>query len=86
MRLTVKVIPSSSRDQLAGWLEHVLKIKVRAPAEKGRANRSVRALIAETLALPVEQVKIISGETSQIKTIEITGLSDASVRERLPQK
>lgn len=83
MKLPVKVIPSSSRDCVAGWLEDTLKIKVRAPAEKGRANKSVRMVIASKLGLPVEQVVILSGETSNRKIIEISSLNSADVHARL---
>ena len=84
-RLAIKAIPSSSRDCISGWLEDTLKIKVRAPAEKGRANKSVRVLIAKKLNLPVDQVSIITGETSQLKIIEIASLDESTVRSRLAQ-
>ncbi|MFV2005679.1 MAG: DUF167 domain-containing protein [Gammaproteobacteria bacterium] len=41
MKLHIKVIPSSSKDCIAGWLEDTLKVKVKAPSEKGKANKSV---------------------------------------------
>lgn len=40
-RLAVKVVPGSSRDQIVGRLGDALKIKVTAPAEKGKANTAV---------------------------------------------
>jgi uncharacterized protein (TIGR00251 family) len=79
VKLSVKVIPSSSRDCVAGWLEDTVKIKVRAPAEKGRANKSVRMLIARKLGLPADHVTIISGETSNRKMIDVPSLSSAVV-------
>lgn len=85
MKLSVKAIPSSSRDCISGWLEDDLKVKVRAPAEKGKANKSVRTLLANTLNLPVEHVSIVTGETSQLKIVEITSLDELTVRDRLAQ-
>ena len=84
-RLAIKAIPSSSRDCISGWLEDTLKVKVRASAERGRANKSVRALIAKTLNLPVNHISIITGETSQLKIIEISSLDESTVRNRLTQ-
>ena len=49
MRLKVKVLPNSSRDEVCGYLGGALKIKVRAIPESGKANKAVIALLASTL-------------------------------------
>lgn len=41
MKLKVKVIPSSSKDCIAGWLQETPKVKVKAPPEKSKANKAV---------------------------------------------
>ncbi len=41
MKLDLKVVPKSSRDCIAGWLGDALKVRVRAPAERGKANAAV---------------------------------------------
>ncbi len=43
-RLSLKVVPGSSRDEIVGWLGDSLKVKVKAPPEKGRANEAVDAM------------------------------------------
>ena len=83
MNLSVKVIPSSSRDCIAGWLEGTLKIKVSTPPEKGRANQSVQRIMEKALGLPRGSVSIIKGKTSVNKTLEIPSLSEAEVYRRL---
>jgi len=40
-RLSLKVVPGSSRDEIVGWLGDSLKVKVKAPPDKGRANEAV---------------------------------------------
>jgi len=82
-RLPVKVIPSSSRDGIAGWLGDTLKGRVTAPPERGKANKAVAGAIADALAIRKECVRILSGATSARKVIEIRGLSEAQVRQRL---
>jgi len=82
-RLTIKVVPGSSRDLVAGWLGDALRVRVTAPAEKGRANRAVEKLLARTLEVPATAVKVISGKTSPRKIVEIAGLTDAALRKRL---
>ncbi len=83
MMLSIKVIPSSSRDCIAGWLENTLKVKVSAPPEKGRANLSVQRVMENALGLPRGSVSIVKGKTSVNKVIEIPLLSEAEVYSRL---
>ena len=71
MKLHIKVIPSSSKDCIAGWLEDTLKIKVKAPPEKGKANKAIIKVLEKTLSLPKGSVNIESGLTSSRKIIEI---------------
>lgn len=81
--IAVKVVPNSSRDQLAGLLGEALKIKVAAPPEAGKANKAVCRLIADHLGIVPSAVSVISGQTQAHKRIAIAGLDQASVRERL---
>ena len=46
IRLQLKVVPGSSKDEVAGWLGDALKVRVGAPAERGRANAAVEKLVA----------------------------------------
>jgi len=84
MKLTVKVVPGSSREGIAGWLGDKLKVRVRQVPEAGRANDAVRRLIARTLEVPLDQIRIVAGATSPHKTIEIDGVSETVVLGKLP--
>jgi uncharacterized protein (TIGR00251 family) len=83
VKLDLKVVPSSSRDTVVGWLGEALKIKVRAAPEKGRANAAVEALLCQTLALPKGSVTITAGHSSGSKTAEIQGLSRDALCQKL---
>lgn len=76
-------MPGSSRDGIAGWLGDALKVRVSAPAERGKANAAAEAVVAAALGLPEGSVRIVSGPASARKLIEISGLSEAEVRARL---
>ncbi|MCB1678605.1 MAG: DUF167 domain-containing protein [Halioglobus sp.] len=83
VRLPVKVLPGSSHNAIAGWLEDTLRVKVSAPPERGRANATVEALLARSLGLSASAVSVVSGKTSAHKVVAITGLSAARVRRLL---
>lgn len=83
MRLSVKVIPKSSRECIAGWLGETLKICVKAPAEKSKANQAVIKLMAKALIISQASVAIVKGQTTARKVIEIADLSDKIIYERL---
>jgi uncharacterized protein (TIGR00251 family) len=86
VRLGVKVVPGASRDAIAGWLGDVLKVRVTAPAERGRANAAVEALVAGALGLPGACVSVVKGRTSPRKTLEIRGVSEPEIRARIAQR
>lgn len=83
MKLQIKVIPSSSKDCIAGWLKDTLKVKVKAPPEKGKANKSVIKTLEKALEVPKGSIEITSGTTSSTKIIEINCADDAYIEKKL---
>ena len=72
MDLRVKVIPRSSRTELAGILaDGTWKVKLAAVPEKGKANRALCDFIPEKLGVAKTRVRIVAGETSQLKRIRV---------------
>lgn len=82
-RLSLKVVPGSSRTAIAGWMGDTLRIRVSAPPERGKANAAVEALLSKVLGISRGEARIVSGGTSPHKVIEITGLGEAELRCRL---
>jgi len=83
VRLAVKVVPGASRTEISGWLGERLKIRVSAPPERGKANAAVETLICDILGLPGGSVCVVSRGTSPLKILEISGLSESEVHEKL---
>lgn len=81
--LRVKVVPGASRSEIAGWIGGSLKVRVAAPPEKGKANRAVAELLAQVLALPVRQIRLVSGGVSAHKRFAISGLNAEELQARL---
>ena len=71
----VKVVPASSRTVISGVLDGMLKIKVAAAAEKGKANKCLVGFLAKKLNVKTNAILIISGRTAPVKRLQIQGLS-----------
>lgn len=83
IELPVKVVPASSRDCIAGWLGETLKVRVTAPAERGKANSAVVRILADALGVSTSSVRVVRGKTSPRKIVEIVGLSESELHRRL---
>ncbi len=78
IELHVRLTPRGGRDALEGCETRddgrtVLKARVRAVPEDGKANAALTKLIAKTLGLASSAVRVVAGETARVKTIEISG-------------
>ncbi len=81
--LSVKVVPGSSREKIAGVLGGALKITTSAPAEKGKANAAVAKTLAGMLGVSPRDVQLLAGQTNPRKEFLIAGMSAAAVRKKL---
>ena len=70
-RIRIRVIPNASRDTVAGWQEGVLRVKLQAVPEGGRANRALIAFLSRELGCHRREIRILSGETSRHKVVEL---------------
>ena len=76
--VALRVTPRGGRDDIDG-LETladgrvVVKVRVRAIADGGEANRAVTELMAKALGVPKAKVRILSGATSRLKQIAVDG-------------
>ena len=70
MRIELKVFPKSSREELV-LKDGILKAYVKAAPDKGKANDAVIELVAREYGVKKKDVRIISGETSRKKVVEI---------------
>jgi hypothetical protein len=78
--ITVKVQPRARKTEVAGLMaDGTIKIKVAAPPVDGAANKALLAFLAQTFGLPVGQIEIIAGETSEHKLISLVGISPEAV-------
>ena len=84
MKLNIKVIPGAARNEICGWLQaDCLKVKVRAKAEDGKANQAIIELFVQAFDIKPKQIKILSGQTSPRKLLEIEDFELADLQTKL---
>lgn len=82
-RLRIKAIPGARRAGIASVVGDLLKVKVSAPPEGGKANLAICRLIASELGLKPAQISIEAGLTDHEKTLRVEGLSGPEIERRL---
>jgi len=87
MTVSLRVMPRGGRDAIDGIDRLsdgrvVMKVRVRAIADGGEANRAVLKLLAEQLRVPQASLRLVSGVSSRLKQIEISGDAQA-LRDKL---
>ena len=80
---SVKVVPGSSRNCISGIYDGMVKIKIACPPEKGKANRSLTAFLANLLDVNKNQISIISGLTNRVKQIRVSGICSTTLSDKL---
>jgi uncharacterized protein YggU (UPF0235/DUF167 family) len=76
--LTARVTPNAGADRIEGVEfradgQAVLRLRVAAVPDKGKANAAVIALLAEALDLPKSSISVVSGDTARLKTFRLSG-------------
>jgi hypothetical protein len=80
---TAKVVPGSSKTSLCGLLDGMLKIKVAAAPEKGKANKCLIELLAAAIGVKKNAVSIVSGQSHSVKHIQVLGVSKETLLKKL---
>jgi len=84
--LAVRVQPRASKDEIAGEMSGALKVRLRAPAVEDRANEALVEFLAQLLKTPKSAVRILSGDRSRTKRIEIRGVTAQQIQALLAQE
>ena len=82
-RIDIRVIPRAPRNAIAGERDGRVVVRVTAPPVDRAANDAVIAFLAAQLDLPRRAIRIVTGDASRNKTVQIDGLDATTVRARL---
>jgi len=80
---SLKVVPGSSKTAIAGEHDGLLKIKLAAPPEKGKANKALIAYLAKKLDIKKNNIQITSGLTSTTKQITLQTPKPAEIAHKI---
>ena len=82
-KISLRVYPNASRNEIAGFTDGILRVKVAALPIKGKANKELITYLCRLLGVGKDSVNIIKGHTIRNKVIAIDGLSREEVMKRL---
>jgi len=82
-RISLRVSPNAPKNEVVGFSDGILRVKIAAPPLKGKANRELVAFLSRLLGVSQSSLAIIRGHTSRSKTIAVSGLSQQELLGRL---
>jgi uncharacterized protein (TIGR00251 family) len=80
VRFAIRVQPRSSRPGVDGLHGDALRVRVGAAPVDGAANEAVIEILAEALGAARRAVRIIAGDASRSKVVEVAGIAAAEVQ------
>ncbi|HPN96626.1 MAG TPA: DUF167 domain-containing protein [Candidatus Moranbacteria bacterium] len=71
MRIYVKVIPRSSRNEIIKISEGEYRVKLTAPPVEGKANKALIEILAGYFNVSKSNVEIVGGKSAKTKIVDI---------------
>lgn len=81
--LRVRVIPRAGRSGIAGERDGALLVRLAAAPVDGEANDALIAFLAKQLDTPRRAIRLVAGDRSRDKRVEVDGLAPAVAGRRL---
>ena len=83
VRVSVRVQPRASANEVAGIHGDGLRIRLTAPPVEGAANDALVDFLAKSLGIARRDITIVAGSSSRSKIVELTGITEDRVRRLL---
>lgn len=81
--LTVKLTPNASKDEILGYSNEYVKIKVSAPPNENKANKKLIEFLSDFFDLPKSGIELISGDKSRLKKVLLKNIKEENVNEKI---
>ena len=79
VRFPVRVQPRASRTEIAGVQQGAIKVRLQAPPVDGAANEALVEFLADVFDVPRRMIRIVSGDASRSKVVEVLGIGASAV-------
>ena len=73
--LSVRVVPRSSKEGVAGFEEGVVRIRLNAPPVEGQANEALIRFLAKALGVPKSRIALVAGGKGRNKIVRVDGIT-----------
>ena len=80
MIIKVRVIPTTTRNEVVSRIGSVLRVKVKTKSIVNEANNIIQIFLADFFAVKNADVNIIKGAKGKEKTVEIRGKSEEALK------
>jgi uncharacterized protein len=82
-RLDIRVYPGAGKNEIKGFKDGVLDVRITAHPEKGKANEALIKYLSDILGIAKNSIEIRRGTASRRKSLVISGLDEKTVMDRL---
>jgi uncharacterized protein (TIGR00251 family) len=86
VRISLRIQPSAPKNEVAGLVSGVWKIRIAAPPVEGKANREIIEYLSDVLDVSKSSIAIVRGETGRDKVVVVFGLTRGEIEKRLSAK
>lgn len=73
--VSVRVVPRSSKEEVAGFEGGVVRIRLNAPPVEGKANEALVRFLAKTVGVPKSRITLVTGEKGRNKIVRVAGIT-----------
>jgi uncharacterized protein (TIGR00251 family) len=73
--VSVRVVPRSTKEGVAGFEGGVVKIRLNAPPVEGKANEALVRFLAKAVGVPRSRITLITGERGRNKVVRVAGVT-----------
>ncbi|MHB1025441.1 MAG: DUF167 domain-containing protein [Desulfobacteria bacterium] len=73
--VSVRVVPRSSKEGVAGFEGGVVRIRLNAPPVEGKANEALFRFLAKAVGVPKSRITLVTGERGRRKIVRVAGIT-----------